>query len=146
MKTDGSTILNVPNKTQFEADIIDVFENFLNNRGMVCENFDKVAAISESDVDSVSNIYGDDYTELQVELDKIIDQHEKLSIKMTTDRAQIIINNLLSEITSKIPMSQETYMSWLKTEIGITQDEINEMTEKSYLPEAAGEPEYDMNC
>ena len=146
MKTNGSVTLNIPNKTQFEADIIDVFENFLNNRGMVCENFDKVAAISESDVDSVSNIYGNDYTELQDGLDIIVDNKEIPSPKMTTDRAQIIINNLLSEITSKIPMSQETYITWLKTEIGLTQDEIDEMSEKNYLPEAVGEPEFDMNC
>ena len=50
-------------------------------------------------------------------------------------RSKQIINNLLYEICSKTELPQEQYEMWLKTEIGITDKELNELAESDCLPQ-----------
>ena len=47
---------------------------------------------------------------------------------------ELIINNLLSEVSSKIEWKDnETYLQWLKTEIGMDDENIKSLMEKGYL-------------
>ena len=59
------------NKLSFLHDIIDVFENFLEDKGIVIENPDK-----EQSGDSASNIYGCDYMDLESEIECVMKNWE----------------------------------------------------------------------
>ena len=56
---------------------------------------------------------------------------------ITKDRATVIINNLLTEIIEKTCMAEqpEAYIPWLKTEIGMTDEEIEELKTLNRFPE-----------
>lgn len=54
---------------------------------------------------------------------------------MEITRAKILINNILSEVSAHIEwQSEEEYILWLKTEIGFTENEINELKLQDLLP------------
>lgn len=53
---------------------------------------------------------------------------------MNEKRLKVIIHNLLSEISDYCDMDQKTYYSWLKNEVGITDEEIKELEREGYLP------------
>lgn len=56
---------------------------------------------------------------------------------ITKDRATVIINNLLTEIIEKTCMADQPdmYIPWLKTEIGMTDEEIEELKALNRFPE-----------
>lgn len=56
---------------------------------------------------------------------------------ITKERATIIINNLLTEIIDKTCMADqpEMYIPWLKSEIGMTDEEIAELKALDRFPE-----------
>ena len=60
-------------KLEFLHDIIDVFEGFLDDKGIVIENPDK-----EQSGDGAANIYGCDYADLESELECILKKWEVL--------------------------------------------------------------------
>lgn len=51
------------------------------------------------------------------------------------ERKDIIINNLLREICDYTDIRKEQYLSWLKLEIGLTEDEIIHLKKMDCLPE-----------
>lgn len=53
------------------------------------------------------------------------------------ERNEIIINNLLSQICDFTEITKEQYLPWLKTEIGLTNNEILHLKEMNCLPEPA---------
>lgn len=56
-------------------------------------------------------------------------------MKLTTSRSVILINNLLSELSDKIPWNSESeYLTWLRTEVGFSEEELDELKEKECLP------------
>lgn len=59
------------NKLSFLHDLIDVFENFLDDKGILLENPDK-----EQSGDGASNIYGDDYFDIESELECVLKNWE----------------------------------------------------------------------
>ena len=54
---------------------------------------------------------------------------------MTIERSQMIINNLLCEIVDKTEIGKEDYYNWLKSEIGLSDDEIIELQVADCFPE-----------
>lgn len=54
--------------------------------------------------------------------------------QMTTERAKMLINNLLSEICDKTDIPASQYKSWLTQEVGMTQEEISELSDDGLLP------------
>lgn len=63
---------------------------------------------------------------------------------MNEKRCKIIINNLLNQIVKFTDMynaDKETYFSWLRTEVGLTEEEIKELQDDDCLPEP-----YYYNC
>ena len=50
------------------------------------------------------------------------------------DRKDIIINNLLSEICSKTDIPREDYLPWLRTEIGLSDEDIDDLINEGCLP------------
>ena len=64
---------------------------------------------------------------------------------MDTDRAKVIINNLLSEITEKVWESDnKEYMTWLKSEVGLSDKELSELSDAGCLPFHEYESEMEM--
>ena len=64
---------------------------------------------------------------------------------MDTDRAKVIINNLLSEITEKVWESDnKEYMAWLKSEVGLSDKELSELSDAGCLPLPEYESEMEM--
>lgn len=64
---------------------------------------------------------------------------------MDTDRAKVIINNLLSEITEKVWESDnKEYMDWLKSEVGLSDKELSELSDAGCLPLPEYESEMEM--
>ena len=64
---------------------------------------------------------------------------------MDTDRAKVIINNLLSEITEKVWESDnKEYMAWLKREVGLSDKELSELSDAGCLPLPEYESEMEM--
>ena len=60
-------------KTQFIGDIIEIFEEFLEERGIVIDNPEKQDAIDDGeDEASIANIYGTDYGNLEEELEYLL--------------------------------------------------------------------------
>lgn len=51
--------------------VIDLFEDFLDEKGIVLENEERDENMDGEDPDSMANIYGSDYDELQDGLEKI---------------------------------------------------------------------------
>lgn len=50
-------------------------------------------------------------------------------------REKIIINNILAEICDKTDIQKDQYESWLKLEVGMTEEEINELKADGLFPE-----------
>ena len=64
---------------------------------------------------------------------------------MDADRAKVIINNLLSEITEKVWESDnKEYMAWLKSEVGLSNRELSELSDAGCLPLPEYESEMEM--
>ena len=64
---------------------------------------------------------------------------------MDSDRAKVIINNLLSEITEKVWESDnKEYMAWLKSEVGLSNRELSELSDAGCLPLPEYESEMEM--
>lgn len=49
-------------------------------------------------------------------------------------RLKEIVNNILAEIVNTTEMDTATYLSWLKSEVGITNDELVELQGDGLLP------------
>lgn len=58
-------------RPELVGQIIDLFEDFLDEKGIVLENEERDEDMDEEDPDSIANIYGSDYGELQDGLEKI---------------------------------------------------------------------------
>lgn len=54
--------------------------------------------------------------------------------KISNERLCQIINNVLVEISRYADMDRDTYMSWLKTEVGISDKEIEILNDDGYFP------------
>ena len=55
---------------EFTGQIIDIFEDFLDDRNIVLDNPEKEEAIKDGeDPDEIANIYGSDYGELQTAIE-----------------------------------------------------------------------------
>ena len=66
--------LTQDNMQEFICDIIEMFEDFLNEKGITIENPEKQEAINNGkDAESLANIYGTDYGWLQSECEELID-------------------------------------------------------------------------
>ena len=66
--------LNQDNMQEFICEIIEHFENFLEEKGITIENPEKQEAIDAGeDPESICNIYGTDYGWLQSECEELID-------------------------------------------------------------------------
>lgn len=64
---------------------------------------------------------------------------------MDADRSKVIINNLLSEITEKVWESDnKEYMAWLKSEVGLSDKELSELSDAGCLPLPEYESEMEM--
>lgn len=64
---------------------------------------------------------------------------------MDADRSKVIINNLLSEITEKVWESDnKEYMAWLKSEVGLSDRELLELSDAGCLPLPEYESEMEM--
>ena len=60
-------------KLELFDDIIEIFEDFLNDRGITIQNDEKTEALYETDdPDSIANIYGTDYGDLESSLEYIL--------------------------------------------------------------------------
>lgn len=53
----------------------------------------------------------------------------------TCERSKNIINNLLNEICTKTDIPIEQYEDWLTQEVGMKQEEINELKSDCLFPE-----------
>lgn len=53
---------------------------------------------------------------------------------MKKNRMEILINNLLSEICTKTEIPDSQYESWLRCEVGMTDDEMSYLKEKGLFP------------
>ena len=53
---------------------------------------------------------------------------------MNLSRANILINNLLVQMSEYGEMDQETFMNWLRLEVGFTDEELKELKEANCLP------------
>lgn len=63
--------LNRDNMQEFICDVIETFEDFLEEKGITIENPEKQEAINDGeDPESFANIYGTDYGWLQSELEE----------------------------------------------------------------------------
>lgn len=49
-------------------------------------------------------------------------------------RLKEIINCILAQICNTTEMNKETYVSWLKTEVGISEKEMAELNKDGFLP------------
>lgn len=62
-------------KLELLCGIIETFENFLDDRGIVIENDEK-----EEDPESASNIYGTDYGDLESEIESVLQKYGLLPV------------------------------------------------------------------
>ena len=53
---------------------------------------------------------------------------------MNENRLKQLINNILYEITVASEMPKEKYLSWLKLEVGFTEEELQELADDGLLP------------
>lgn len=53
---------------------------------------------------------------------------------MSENRMEILINNLLSEICTKTEIPDSQYESWLRCEVGMTDDEMSYLKERGLFP------------
>lgn len=68
-------ILTENNKPWFICEVIQIFEDFLDMKGIELENSEKEEAIEDGqDEDSIANIYGTDYGWLQSDLEGTLEQ------------------------------------------------------------------------
>lgn len=54
---------------------------------------------------------------------------------MESNRAKILINNILAEVSTTWEDNKQGYIDWLKVDIGITDEEIAELKEDNLFPE-----------
>mgnify|MGYP000549065842 CR=1 FL=1 len=54
---------------------------------------------------------------------------------MESNRAKILINNILAEVSTAWEDNKQGYTDWLKTDIGMTDEEIAELKEDNLFPE-----------
>lgn len=52
---------------------------------------------------------------------------------MNENRLKEILNNILVEIVNTSDMDKETYISWLKNEIGITAEELMAFNQDGFI-------------
>lgn len=65
-------------RAEFIGQIIDMFEDFLTDRGVELDNMDKQDALENGeDADTLAVIYGEDYDELQDGLECIFEHWNK---------------------------------------------------------------------
>ena len=65
-------MLNRDNLGAFECEIIELFEEFLEEKGIIIENEEKAEAIADGDDCEIANIYGTDYGFLQSGIEEIL--------------------------------------------------------------------------
>lgn len=53
---------------------------------------------------------------------------------LNEERLKEIVNCLLAQISDYSDMNKETYLSWLRTEVGISEEELSELNKEGYLP------------
>lgn len=54
---------------------------------------------------------------------------------MESNRAKILINNILAEVSTTWEDNKQGYTDWLKVDIGMTDEEIAELKEDNLFPE-----------
>ena len=54
---------------------------------------------------------------------------------MESNRAKILINNILAEVSTTCEDNKQGYIDWLKVDIGMTDEEIAELKEDNLFPE-----------
>lgn len=54
---------------------------------------------------------------------------------MESNRAKILINNILAEVSTTWEDNKQGYIDWLKVDIGMTDEEIAELKEDNLFPE-----------
>lgn len=54
---------------------------------------------------------------------------------MDSNRAKILINNILAEVSTTWEDNKQGYIDWLKVDIGMTDEEIAELKEDNLFPE-----------
>lgn len=54
---------------------------------------------------------------------------------MESNRAKILINNILAEVSTTWEDNKQGYIDWLKIDIGMTDEEIAELKEDNLFPE-----------
>jgi hypothetical protein len=66
----NTTKISKDDLPEFTGQIIDIFEDFLNDRNIVLDNPEKEEAIKDgSEPDELANIFGSDYGELQTAIE-----------------------------------------------------------------------------
>ena len=66
----NTTKISKDDLPEFTGQIIDIFEDFLNDRNIVLDNPEKEEAIKDGDdPDELANIFGSDYGELQTAIE-----------------------------------------------------------------------------
>lgn len=66
-------IISINKRNDFVAQIIDAFEDFLDDKGVKLENPEKEEAVNDGeDEESIANIYGTDYGNLQDDIEVIL--------------------------------------------------------------------------
>ena len=66
----NTTKISKDDLPEFTGQIIDIFEDFLDDRNIVLDNPEKEEAIKDGeDPDEIANIYGSDYGELQTAIE-----------------------------------------------------------------------------
>ena len=53
---------------------------------------------------------------------------------LNEDRLNEIVLCLLAQVSDYAEMDRETYLSWLRTEVGISESEIEELSAEGFLP------------
>ena len=71
ISTNKKTIVNEINKTELIGNIIDIFEDFLDDKGIFIPNPDRDEN-PELDMESSANIYGEDYDSLSTSLENLL--------------------------------------------------------------------------
>lgn len=63
---------------------------------------------------------------------------------MGADRSTQLLGNLLYQVVTKIDMELDTYLSWLKSEVGFTDEELQVMSDAGLLHEEFATEEREM--
>lgn len=81
---------NSNDKAEFKGQIVDIFEDFLDENGYDLKNKDRDAAIEEAaDEDELAHIYGEDYDRIADAVESVLRNHENRTI-LTSSLNRII--------------------------------------------------------